>query len=438
MQQLFDRWALQRPPSLHHSYGILYIDDILINIPEWASSDAMFSELRTVLDGLGLTVNMDKTHLMASASFLQVGHETLLEDSPLRELQWGTSVTYLRKKLSHEDHPHSLVAQAQRCMHVARDEMHPFLKRCSWMAVRHALHMLRQYIAAVWLWFAPLIFPLCKHVDKIDVWQTMYTVQCLHLYLPSYLSQDMAYSLLRVRRRAIRVTVLRDPKWRWVDSWVRRKWTYLGHLLRRGCTNVATSALLSCQQQQLIGAPWSSSVNWLFKVTSRVYDTFQKPTIAQLMTWAQDKEQWAARTDRVVALYQGTYAHVHQGSFPSVRQLFALSLDWLQPVFLDLSSWGWGLHVLHREEGWQYVTIHSIQPTMEQWCEALSHLRMLGVAWVLQLCLSELLQDVFVHVSALQQIMWQRQEVAVLLEILDDSQTSLLRKLSTPIVYTSQ
>ena len=283
LQQLFERWRRDAPASLHSCFGILYVDDILICLPSWLHADPMCNELREVLSSMGLTINMDKTQLMATSDMLHAGKQQLSATSPLRELTWDTSATHLRWKLQHTDHSSSLIIQAQRCLHGARQQMEPFLKRLSWTTVHSVLHMMRMYVASTWVWFSPLTFPLVKHTQQVDIWQTMYLVGALKLFIPDDVQQDLAFSLLRVRRRAIRIAILQDDRWRWVSAWVRRKWTYLGHLLRRGLHHGATLSMMACARDQQVGAPWSSSYNWLLSTCKLVYHVDAAPTPSQLV-----------------------------------------------------------------------------------------------------------------------------------------------------------
>ncbi|CAE7274880.1 CBWD5, partial [Symbiodinium sp. KB8] len=97
IQRLFQQWHHTMPPSLHSTYGLLYIDDILICLPDWHVADAMYEQLCDALKSLGLTINVEKTHLMASHSFLLEGELTLPQHSVLRQLKWATKLQYLKK-----------------------------------------------------------------------------------------------------------------------------------------------------------------------------------------------------------------------------------------------------------------------------------------------------------------------------------------------------
>ena len=116
LQQLFERWRRDAPASLHSCFGILYVDDILICLPSWLHADPMFNALQEVLSSMGLTINMDKTQLMATSDMLHAGKQQLSATSPLCELTWDTSATHLRWKLQHTDHSSSLILQAQSYM----------------------------------------------------------------------------------------------------------------------------------------------------------------------------------------------------------------------------------------------------------------------------------------------------------------------------------
>eukprot|EP00439_Symbiodinium_sp_Y106_P033697 s5109_g4.t1 len=430
IEELFQSWTDRCPPSLHGTYGLLYIDDILICLPCWQHASDMYRELEQTLADLGLQINVEKTHLMCTASQLAAGRDSLHEDSPLRSLTWDISLRYLRRRLTHGDHSSSLLRQAQQCLHGAQQEMQTFLKHVSWHCVVDALHLLNIYIASTWLWFSPLVHPLVQHTEQIDTWQATYTIQALKLAVPEGLHTSLALSLLRVRRRAIRVTILSDHRWRWVSAWVRRKWKYLGHLLRRGADNIPTKAMLACKGEQRIGSPWSSSVHWLRKLVCDVYCLDTTPSDQCMIDKAADRATWQSHADAVVHRYAGMYRFAHTGSFHSVRKLFGAHVPWLMPIFLQLTSHGWALHVLDQTEGWQYVTVKGHCPQPQQWECALVRLTMLWSPWVLQLCLSSEVEAIFSGAcSPLQSLMWQQHRQALLCEYVDERQYSVLEQM---------
>ena len=440
IHRLFERWHQNMPPSLHPTYGLLYIDDILVCLPDWHKADAMYEQLQDTLKSLGLTINVEKTHLMASHSFLQEGQRTLPEHSVLRQLKWATNLQYLKKWLAH-DHSSSLIKQAQQCIHSAHDKMSPFLRRLSWQSVKAGLYMLRTYVASTWLWFAPLVFPLVKHTEQMDTWQCMYCIQTFKLYLPASLSQDLAYSLVRVRRRAVRSTVLSDDKWRWVSSWVKRKWCYLGHILRKGEHHVALAAMTACTLQQHVGAPWSSSFNWLLKTAQAIYDSPSSPTVQQLQHWAQDRQDWASKSDAVRQRYQGSFGFQHSNTYSSIRRPFSLQLGWLQCIYAQYTHLGWVFHTLHPEQGWVYYVVgdympslRSLQEVLDAWAVGLQYMSMLSDAWVLQLFLSVELQDVTaLMASPLHRLMWSRHDRSLLFEYVSSEACKVLDKISHPL-----
>ena len=202
--------------------------------------------------------------------------------------------------------------------------MKPFLKRLSWTTAHSVLHMMRMYVASTWLGFRPLMFPSVQHTQQVNIWQTMYRVGAPKLFIPDDVQQDLAFSLLRVRRRAIRIAILQDDRWRWVSAWVRKKWTYLGHLLRRGLRHGATSSMLACARDQQVGARWSSSYNWLLSTCKLVYHVDAAPTPSQLVKWASNRQVWASKADAVVHRYKHSCKQVHFHSFTSIRRLIAL------------------------------------------------------------------------------------------------------------------
>ena len=82
--------------------------------------------------------------------------------------------------------------------------------------------------------------------------------------------------------------------------------------------------MLACTRDQQVGAPWSSSYNWLLSTCKLVYHVDAAPTPSQLVKWASNRQVWASKADAVVHRYKHSCKQVHFHSFTSIRRLIAL------------------------------------------------------------------------------------------------------------------
>ena len=131
--------------------------------------------------------------------------------------------------------------------------------------------------------------------------------------------------------------------------------------------------------------------------------------------------------------YKHSCKQVHFHTFTSIRRLFALQLPWLHCLFFERFTWGWALHALHPEEGWLYNTLLHTNDVAE-WSSAIIKSVMLGNAWVVQVCVSQLHQDeLAVIMPPLQDRMWVTHGRSLLCELLPDEQFQQLRFMRHPM-----
>ena len=107
------------------------------------------------------------------------------------------------------------------------------LNLCHWSRPLHAIQLVTRYIASAWFWVAPLIEPFNYAIQKIISLQNYTLIFALKLGIPMHLSPASAHWALRLRRRAIIMFLDKYPQYSWVVCFIKRKWGYLGHHLRK-------------------------------------------------------------------------------------------------------------------------------------------------------------------------------------------------------------
>ena len=87
------------------------------------------------------------------------------------------------------------------------------------------------------------MFPFQLLMQTLTSLQVTILVRMLHLFIPHTASEDVAYYLHRVQRRAILVMLGQVIPRNWSFQWQLRTWNYLGHVLRKPEQHSAKQAL---------------------------------------------------------------------------------------------------------------------------------------------------------------------------------------------------
>ena len=431
MQQLFDVWRARGEQCLHDTYGLVYIDDILLNFFNASDARRLLPEVAQALAELGLKLHEGKSQAMTSPSVFDAVVSSLPSGSMLARFTWDTSIVYLKRRLSHPnsaaDTTNLLLRQCQRSFHGAWQSLQSIVCRIGWCNIVLVLQVMQRYIASTWLWLAPLLYPLVQYVRQVDIWQCTYTLNALNLYIPDAAPQSLAFALLRLRRRAVQSVVLTDRRWRWADSWLMRKWNYFGHVLRMHASHPARLSFFRCQGEQQQRAPWSSSLRWVKVMVQRLVGGSSLPTDKALAVRAADRDWWAAKAPQVLEWYAYCPKIGTSNSWPCLRKLYSLCPSWLQLVYVQPLPEGFCLHWLSVEEGWMNLAVVEGSDACNSWATTLQHICMLSAPLVIQLHLGEELADsllLFLHHLATR--MWQQFQRILLFDILTALQISFL------------
>ena len=160
------------------------------------------------------------------------------------------------------------------------------------------------------------------------------------------------------------------------------------------------------------------------------------PAPSQLVEWASNRQVWASEADAVVHRYKHSCKQVHFHSFTSIRRLFALLLPWLHCLFFKRFSGRLCILFILRKAGcttlWRaLLMLHG--GALKQ-CSAIIISLMLGNAWVIQVCVSQLHQDELAAIMlTVQDQMWVSHGRSLLCELLPDEQFKHLNSLHCPM-----
>ena len=387
---------------MHQTFTIAFVDDLLLTFSTWQQADRLAMELRDCLQGLGLQLNLTKTRVMTHASQIQSGRQHAFStESILANLQWGESCTYLRKTLQHFevgmsmqptgplDTSTSLLTAMGHSCHAAYEALNKSLRKGHWASPRHTLKLCNMYVGGTWYWYSPLLEPLQRHVDAVRCLQVTMLLLLLGLYIPSDLSRAPAIFLNRVRRRLVLVLLGLLPNYDWIGIWLRRRWNYLGHVLRfqpGHITRAAWTALFTVRQA--CPGPWQHALKWGLAQYNQHIDS--DATMQTVEAMARDKDVWNAWGRKVASAAVESHPVVH----------CAVPEKWQDALRLEV-AWRVGAHVCIEASGAYCMTWISAEHGVQSYSDFGGFVEFC-VNWVgfMQMEFTALLYDVYMSQDA--------------------------------------
>ena len=382
VQRMEQTWRDAGETSLHHTFSLVFVDDLLFTFTDWAQAVRLTHSLQEHLAVLGLRLNPSKTCVMSHESQLQRGREHQFPPQCfLSSLTWSTQCTYLKKVLTHyevrsqavdvgfPDSTALLLHAAGKATHAAFEGLKQALRRGHWCAPKQTIQICNIYLGATFFWYTPIMEPLQKYVDKVKSVQVTFLVMMMGLYIPNELGPRAAQCLNRLRRRTVLVLLNWFPSRTWVNIWVRRRWGYLGHLLRFPDQHVTKQAVLGLTHtKQAQPGPWHRLHRWGLQVGNCSQQSLQE--------WAHDRASWENFSHSVEKSYTHWHAIAHETCAPTWRDVLRLHVSWMQSIVLvpldegceDLQGW----HVLwiDREHGVQnFSRTGSLYHVLRLWAQ---------------------------------------------------------------------
>ena len=221
-------------------------------------------------------------------------------------------------------------------------------------------------IGGTWYWYAPLMEPLVKYVSRVQSQQVTFLTQLFGLNIPECLGKEAAVFLHRVRRRTVLQVLAHEPEKQWVAIWCKRKWSYLGHVLRMKESALVRQEVLSMSSlKQAHPGPLHHILRWGCTTSGR--DT------AALTALAQDREAWIADFDSRKQAFLHVHPVLHAISTNRWRDVFRLEVPWRLGVFVRCVGDAYSIHWLHVSEGFQTFsrtgTLEHVIITWVQWIQ---------------------------------------------------------------------
>ena len=355
LQALFEDWA-HKQVRTHHlwadgrpCYGWAYVDDAILGFQRWDDLGHCLQSLIDSLKTLGLEVNFDKTVIVVPDHLWEEGRRFLARqpDNAVGLCQWKSEGVYLRKPFRRFagscNISHWVLAACERAAHAGWEAVAPVLRQCSWEHGLKPYMLVNRYVMSKFSWFLMMLEPLTHCIQQLDQLQTTFFILGARLFLPSCNKHDAAVAMHRLRRRCIGILLHLEPHLRWLHSAMRRRWHYLGHLLRKGPEAPVILLLKAAMLQdvrQAVPAPWNTIYTWAiqqFRVLGWVADD-AKPGLPELCALAADREVWRDAWERLSPHYCKTFVAEHACVWAHPRHAFTASAPWLKCIALVLSA----------------------------------------------------------------------------------------------------
>ena len=276
------------------------------------------------------------------------------------------------------------------------EHMQSITKRLNWINAIPTMQLAHRYIFDKWLWITPVLHPLQKYKDQVSKLETDVCVTLLKLYIPGWLHEDAALALHRLRRRAVSMLCHFFTRPSLFCSWVRRKWTYLGHVLRMADTAAPVIALrqgeIGTWRQQRPG-PRGMFLSWAYSTASKVFQLQHQPSWEELRSLAMNREMWREASDKVVQISENIpHFAKPDSSWGSWRHPLVHAAKWALCIYLHVVHDG-DLAVctanwLDEQEGWQCFTMQ-VSMLRDFVRLLVGYVRMMGNWLVFQLLMCE-------------------------------------------------
>ena len=353
--QRMQTWTEWGHATLHQGFGIVYIDDILLNFISWEQADQLLADLSTHMAKYGLKVNWKKSTIMSTASVLEQGRVTVSEHSVLRSCLWSSTLRYLRRELQHPNPEYDLTSQllnqVSGVLHLAVEQLAEVAKLQHWTRPLQATQFASRYIAARFQWLSPMFETLQVHISRVNAMQTTCLVFLLKLYLPQELSKTLALELNRFRRRVAKIVGVRYSV-SWVTTWVTRRWNYLGHVLRFEDEHITRLALEHVHHSKGRGGPKQTLLTWASKEAAAACHMGGTVTLSELEGLASDKAVWQSGITSVQRRHEPQTSLYNPSLWAKPLRVFTLPVMWMQALLLTSSHDGsFAVHWVSTEYG---------------------------------------------------------------------------------------
>ena len=181
--------------------------------------------------------------------------------------------------------------------------------------------------------------PTVANLESLRVLQIVVLTKLLHLCVPSELPHDQAMTVHRLRKRVCIILMDSNREHSWVHNWLIRKYTYLGHLVRRNPLHVARAAFLSGIRDFSAGRPglWRTHLHWLCSFCRTAFGEQSVPDsvpenvqgIERALTdLAANRDAWHSQISKILTPAVWQVHTVAQTRWKNRRHCFNTRIPW--------------------------------------------------------------------------------------------------------------
>ena len=329
MEALFvllkERWCEEFPDAVS---AWCYIDDCILLFRDLSTMERAVPWILQQFQRFGFIWNPTKTKICAAPAQRELFqrtrhnmHDFLKQCQVVSQFKYLGCMLTVPASISTEGPPLSdlLLEQAKAKAIAGIESIRSFLRRCHYVRWPLALRLLQVFVLSKWLWFSPCVHPTMQRLQAIKTFQLGILASALQLYVPLHCGDAQRRGLHRIRRRACAEMIRYwAPGHSWVRSWLWRRWSYLGHVLRMPVSHPTRMALF-CDFKQVRDGRAITTGRWLLSVMRNILQN-NALTLSQISNLYMDKVEWN---------------HL----FPKVEQMYALPDSDALPTCAD-DTWG--------------------------------------------------------------------------------------------------
>ena len=367
LDDLNTEWMARGEDNLHGVFLWGYVDDILVAFTSWEQALGLSGELSARLAELCL--NLSKTIFFSHASQLLVERSSFPESSAPFRCPWATHVKYLRKGLGTGTALRT--ATLVICLRPWSYNATPVWKsslRCGSACI--GLNPCSPSGSCKSTWQVSSCGLVLPTVNVVRILQVVVLTKFMHLCIPAELAFTEAMVAHRLRKRACYCLLNAHKAYSWVHAWSVRKFTYLGHLLRRPPCHLARRLLLAGYRDFVSGraGPWRTHLQWLVNKLREVFEVemhnLRSDSIHRvsetLVRLASDRHSWHTHS---LHLYDRDWWPYHVFSatqWSNWRKPLTSQVPWWFCGYLSWTADGFKVVWLDRQEGFQAYTLEAV------------------------------------------------------------------------------
>ena len=243
------------------------------------------------------------------------------------------------------------------------------LNKCHYARWKTAIKLVDVFVSPRFLWFSPCIHPTQVRLGEMQSLQLGLMAQILKLYVPDWMNPQQKRAVHRVRRRAcLELIRVYHHSALWTVAWIKRKWTFLGHLMRRPRHDMTRQSLLTEFRQARPGRAVASA-RWVLTCVRELYST--DFTFENLGNMYCDKNEWNAMCDPVLQQHNlpmpTDLPNMHSGTWDGWADPHKCQTSWLATAVMCEDGHSKQFKWLDFEHGWLQLSAHG------SWDQAITH-----------------------------------------------------------------